>query len=143
MRAKAGLHWMTSVVPSSCTRLTSMPTSAEVNIRSKSSRAAASSRVARSRSVTSSETPPRPTTTPSASRIGNFSDHTWRGVSVRASGTISSKLTATPPRMTLRSFASSCSKTSALKASAIGRPSSSSGRLPMIPQVSALAMIQR
>ena len=44
MRANAGLHWMTSVVPSSLARLTSMPTSAEVNIRSKSSRAAASSR---------------------------------------------------------------------------------------------------
>ena len=52
---------------------------------SNSERAAASSRATRSRSVTSSDTPPIPTIRSSASRTGNFSDQTWRALPVRAS----------------------------------------------------------
>ena len=96
MAAKAGLHWMTSTLPSSWTRLTTMPTGAEENAVSKSERAAASSRATRSRSVTSSDTPPIPTIRSSASRTGNFSDQTWRALPVRASGTVSSKLMSSP-----------------------------------------------
>ena len=143
MAAKAGLHWMTSTLPSSWTRLTTMPTGAEENAVSNSERAAASSRATRSRSVTSSDTPPIPTIRSSASRTGNFSDQTWRALPVRASGTVSSKLMSSPLLSTWRSWAARWAEISGGTVSESRLPSNCSGDLPRMPQVSGLATIQR